>query len=148
MNETPSHPAIQVLQSFFAEMHSWETEAYRGYKAINWQSVTREEVNAEKAMRRKQLEEIFVKYCEAGSAAKRLEGTRLSCQDPPAYDPAKESIVSLDVKRAKAVVETKQAFGFRWKKRYELVERDGSWKIRDNAKSAGEASPKWSSDIL
>ena len=147
MNDTANHPALRVLQSFFAEMHDWEVEAFRAQRAIDWETVTQEEVEAGQAKRRKRAEAIFEQYCEVGSAAKRFKGG-LSYGKPPRYDPKQEVVLSVEVKRTKLIVETKQNSGRRFKKRYELVEQYGTWKIRDNSKFAAGESANWKAHIL
>lgn len=147
MNETANHPALLVLQSFFAEMHDWEVEAFRAQRAIDYSTVTQKEVEAQQAKLRKEAVAIFERYCEVGSAAKRFKGG-LSYGKPPRYDPKQEVVLSFDIKRTKVIVETKQNSGWRFKKRYELVERNGTWKIRDNSKFAAVESATWKADIL
>jgi hypothetical protein len=147
MNDTANHPGLDVLRSFFAEMHDWEVEAYRAQRAIDWETVTQKEVEAGQTKLRKAAEAIFERYCEVGSAAKRFKGG-LSFGKPPRYDPEQEVVLSFEVKRTKLIVETQQNSGWRFKKRYELVERNGTWKIRDNSKYAARESANWKADIL
>jgi hypothetical protein len=150
MPETLNHPAVAVLQSFFAEMRDWDVEGYREQEAIDWATTTQEKVDAINLKARQALEAIFEKYCDVGTRAKRLKGG-LVYSKPTAYDPEREAITSVEVKRGKAIIETQQPFvTLVKKKRYELVERDEQWKIRDNAKSdlLRSEKRKWSVDIL
>ena len=129
-------------------MYDWELDAVRAHRAVDWKTVEQKDLDRDKAKRREVLEKIFEKYCEVGRAAKRLKGKGWSAQIPPTYDPEKEIIVSVGVKGTKVVVETKQTTGWRFNKRYELVERKGEWKIRDNSKYSADASATWEADIL
>ena len=70
-------------------MYDWEVEAVRAHRAIDWETVEQADLDRDRAKRRKKLERIFEKYCEIGSAAKRLKGKLYSTQDPPTYDPEK-----------------------------------------------------------
>jgi hypothetical protein len=149
MNDSANHAALRVLRSFFSEMHDWEVEGFEAENATDLKTTPEDKRKADRTKRRNQLEVIFEKYCEVGRAAKRLMDKGLAFQKPPTYDPEKEIVVSVEVKRAKVVVETtKQKAGLRFSTRYELVERDGSWKLRDNSKYTIEGLKKWETRLL
>ena len=149
MPDTMNHPAVAVLQSFFAEMREWEVNALRAYKAIDWATTTHEKVDGTFLTAQQGVEKIFETYCDVGTRAKRLKGKPF-LSDPTSYDPEKEPVTSVEVKRGKVIIETQQMFGLKFEKRYELVERNGQWKIRDNSKYSVLPSekPEWEAAIL
>jgi hypothetical protein len=61
----------------------------------------------------------------------------------PDYNPETEEVVSIEAKGDSVVVETQMAHNFQFRLRYELVNADGKWLIRDNRKCKSAANGKW-----
>lgn len=148
MTELVDEPAAVLLKAYFAAMCNWETDFHAELQSIDYATTT-EEIESKRSQRwRNKLEEIFEKYCEAGVKAKRLRDKGLSCMSPPTHHPENEVILSLSQEGSKIVIETKQNYGFKAKRRYELLTKSGVWKIKDNVKKWSELRSKWETDLL
>jgi hypothetical protein len=149
MIERTDHPAIKRLFEFFAKMCAWEVEAYRHYKSGAWAEMSEEQIERENFVRRKALESIYEDYCDAGKNAERLQDAGISYGDPPTYDPTGEQIVSFTEKRGKIIIESKENYRMKCVRKFELVEKDGIWRLRDSLKYKWEGEPsKWKKSIL
>jgi|PlaIllAssembly_1097288.scaffolds.fasta_scaffold05189_2 hypothetical protein len=148
MNAT-NHPAVQVLEAFFAEMNRWGAEAIRQYEAIDWGNVDQEAIALDRRKQREALTAIYERYCDIGGNAERLQDEGIAIKlDRPEYDPLGEDVISVMEKSGVVVVETKQNQRPNWKFRYELVSKEGEWRVRDTRKRCSEQNPKWKRDML
>lgn len=150
MEQTTEHPAVQLLKCFFSEMNAWEAEASRQYKSIEWGKTPREVIERDGKLQRQKLVEIFEKYCEVGTKAKRLQDQGLAFNlDQPEYDPERELILSVLEKPRKVVIETQRTYQGRFKFKYEVVQVGAGWRVRDNRKISSERDPpKWEAHCL
>lgn len=150
MNETNAKEATQCLMGFFEDMKQWELEMIEYFKFFDEGNVSEEEDIVQSKQQKEALAEIYEKYCEVGRKAKRLQDQGLSFNpDYPEHGKDAESVTSITEKPSKVIIETKQEIGLRWRYRYELIQVEGEWKVRDNRKrSSDEEYPKWSKDML
>jgi hypothetical protein len=142
---TTDHPAVQRLQAFFSAMQQWEQEMLDFGKRVQREgdAMADQEVHDWDIAARAKLRDIFIEYCEAGESASRVSD-QLHCGGEPDYNPEKEIIVSVQVGRKIVKIETKMTHNFKFKLRYELVQKDGKWMVRDNRKSAFANADNWS----
>ena len=137
------HPAVTVLRSFMADTHAWEADMLHLHKTRDWENSTDEQVDKEHEELRSKLAVIFEKYCEVGTRAKRVND-QLHCGGAePDYNPETEQVLAVTQRGKSVIVETKMAHNFRFKLKYELVQVEGQWKIRDNRKRSFEFEDKW-----
>jgi hypothetical protein len=150
MEPAIDHPAVQVLLSFFNEMNAWENEMSRYVSSIDRSNTSQEKQARDMAIHRKQLEEVYEKYCEVGARAERLQDLGLSFSRGLAtHDPEREKIVSVSVTPGRVIVETKESAATGgWGYKYEIVEKDGAWRVRDNRERNSEKNPNWREDML
>jgi hypothetical protein len=143
MSLPSDHPALNVLRSFMTEMHAWEAEMLHRHKVRDWENSTEEEFRKEDAELRRRLAQIFAQYCEIGDRAQRVHDQLHCGAAEPDYNSETEQIVSMTERGKKVIVETKMAHNFKFKLKYELLEVDGQWKIRDNRKCSFEFESRW-----
>ena len=144
---TKNHPAAKVLQAFFSEMTAWETDVAQYYKSVDWGNASQEILDRAKEQYRERLEAIFQKYCQAGAQAERLQDAGIS-YDPSQPEHGDESIISLTEKGRKVIIETRQMRPHGWEYRYELVQMDGRWLLRDTRKYRFQGDTDWERDML
>ena len=135
--------AVRILKEFIGAMQNWESEMLRHSATIDWPNAKQEELELHSAQMRRRLAEIFERYCEAGRDAERVNDVLHCGGGEPDYNAQTERITSVVTRGRKVVVETHQAHNFRHKLRYELVQVDGRWKVRDNRKCSFEYETRW-----
>ncbi len=115
--------AAETLVRFFAAMNAWGHDMLRHHRSIDWGSdgIDQDALALNRANQRGSLEAIFREFCEVGTGARRLRDAGLSFADPPEYDPDSESILAVSMSRGVIVIETRESRGFRFDRRYELV---------------------------
>ena len=142
--------AVNCLLTYFAEMYKWEDETDRLLSSPEVRAMDYESRIKEKKIRRALLEDIFHKYCEVGKDAKRLQGGGLSYGTPRAYDPPHESIISVEEKKNGIIIvvtsRTDNPVDTHFK--YELIEVDSQFLIKDNKKMMSAVFQRWSSHML
>ena len=140
-----THPAVATLQSFFAAMRDWESEAACLFRRVESGEITDEQAfDALKAAHRTKLVLIFQRFVDTGTGATRLKDAGFSFSTEPSYDPAFEEIVSFSGGDAERVrVETRQLRGMRLLLRYEVRRVAGEWKVMDNRTGRFEFQPNW-----
>jgi len=147
MQPTTDHPAVEVLLAFFAEMNAWETEVARHYKSIDWAHGDYDELQQANMSHRERLDQIFERFCELGKQAERLQERGWTCnlQLPEHSD---ETVTSVEEKPGTVIVETQQMRPNGGVFRYELVQMDGQWHVRDNRQRRSEVDASWSKYML
>ena len=148
MNANSQHPSLAVLKSFYAEMHAWESKESDNYKAIDWDNITEEELEADRKVSHKRLTAIFEEHCEVGAKAQRLQDAGAFQLDQSEYDLDKEEILSVREVNDRVVVEVKQNHSMKQFRKFELVEREGAWLIKDNVKWRFKETSNWSAGLL
>ena len=148
METNANHPAAKALQAFFSEKNDWETDIAQYYKSVDWGNSSQEELDSAKARYRAWLEAIFEKYCQAGAEAERLQDTAGISYDPSQPEHGDEAIISLTEKGRKVIIETRQMRPHGWEYRYELVQVDGRWLLRDTRKYRFQGETDWERDML
>lgn len=147
-DDLSDHPAVIVLKEFFGAMNSWEADALQHHESVDWGNADELQLAVQREVQRRHLEAIFAKYCEIGTQAERLQNQGLSFGDPPAYSTDGEEVISVTPKGSKLVIETRQTRPPHWKYRYELVQLEGEWRLRDTRKRSSEKNPTWRRDML
>ena len=148
MIDSPTnHPAADILRSYFSEMNAWERECAAHYKSLDWErGIDKAALDLARASQRKRLEQIFERYCEIGKQAERLQDLGSYNPDQPEHDD--EEITSLTEKAGKVIIETRQRRFRGWEFRYEVVQVDGNWRLRDNRKFRSQGKPAWKRHML
>ena len=143
MDTILKHAAVCTLQKFFKEMHNWEAEfAVRQNALYSREDATQEDANIIRQEMKSKLSVLFETYCQTGKEAIRVvEPDHFS--KPPSYDPEKELILSLVEKENKVIIETQQTHEIKSKYMYEMVQREGEWKVVDNRKIWFESESAW-----
>ncbi|MCX5659739.1 MAG: NTF2 fold immunity protein [Planctomycetota bacterium] len=147
--DVPSdHPALRVLLEFWIAMESWEREMLVLGDRIR-KGITEAEYAAARDEGKARLASIYRLHCEAGDQAERLLDKGLSWPSEIVHGLSRELVVGIETKRGKVIVESKQSTGMKYRMRYELVEKDGKWKIRDRVKYALPwGTEKWTTEFL
>ncbi|WP_187781826.1 NTF2 fold immunity protein [Gimesia chilikensis] len=141
--------AKHCLIDFFGKMYEWESAVIEMEERADNDEITEDEIQQYLKQAKADLELIFEEFCEVGKTAKRLRDEGLAFSIPPEYDLEENPIESILEKNNKVIIETKPASGLGFCYRYELINTDNGWKIRDNRKHATlTPDAKWSSDLL
>ncbi|WP_417388750.1 NTF2 fold immunity protein [Gimesia sp.] len=149
MNSHNIEEAKNCLIDFFGEMYVWESAVIETEERADNDELSEEEIQRYFKKAKEDLALIFEEFCEVGRAAKRLQDEGLSFNIPPEYDLEENPIESILEKNDKVIIETKPASGLGFCYRYELVNSENGWKIRDNRKFATlTPEAKWSSGLL
>ncbi|MCX5660468.1 MAG: NTF2 fold immunity protein [Planctomycetota bacterium] len=74
---------------------------------------------------------IYATFCDAGEKASRFKDQGLSWLGEIEHAPGGEVVESCKLVRHKMVIETRQTIALMHRRRYEVIERDGVWKLRD-----------------
>jgi hypothetical protein len=148
MNEQQK-AATEFLFSFFEEMEAWEIALADRYSAIDWENTTEELVKQIFDDGRSRLEAIFREYCEVGPEAERLQDEQPSFRvGEPTYSRECERVVSCRQQNHTIIIETQQVKPPNWEYRYELVPREGEWRICDKRDRRTPKHRTWEADIL
>jgi hypothetical protein len=149
MHPPAEHPAVATLRSFFAAMEACGAKMIEHHASIDWGNADEDVLQGDRARQRRELEAIFEEFCEVGTKAKTLQDMGLAFNlGSPEYDPTNELVTSVCERSRRIVVETQQINEARWRFRYELVNVDGRWKVRDNKKRGSDRNPAWRPDLL
>lgn len=146
-----NHPAVELLNRFFRKMFDWEVETQNYLSSTEVREMPSSLRNEAKKQRRAILDSIYAEFCEAGVSAKRLKDQGFVYGTPRQYNPEFEIIDEIEAKIDKAVVYTHRTdcgakLSLRY--RYELVLKDGEWRIKDNKKEMFGSSEKWKPHLL
>jgi len=144
---TTTDSALKVLRGFFKAMHDWEWALIREDFADieDWPAEKAEkEVEKRYGKLRQQMAKIFDRYCEVGVKARRVRDALHSGGAEPDYNPETERILSVTEKPGKIIVETQMAHNFQFRFKYEVVNVNGKWLLRDNRKCKAAGDEKWS----
>jgi len=149
MKPVPEHPATNVLRSFFNAMNAWEWDRIRESRDIpsRFRGMKEEDIERGlleiRAAARARLGAIFDEFCAIGSAAKRVNNVIHYGAEEPDYNSEKEQVLSVVDRGDRVIIETQMTHQLRNRLKYELINMNGGWKIRDNRKSFAEHSKKW-----
>jgi hypothetical protein len=140
------HPAVKALRAFQREMNCWEWEMIKeDFSDLEHLPAAKIDALVDKRRERSRakLRSIFERHCEAGAKARRVDDVLHYGGDEPDYNPETEKVLSIQEKAGKVIVETQMAHNFRFRLKYELVESNGQWLLRDNRKCKGDFNDKW-----
>lgn len=149
MDDPQTRPAVETLLAFFRERYALGLEALRYIRSVDREEgVDAEEWHEVMASQRAGLEAIFVRYCTAGLAAKRLKDSGFAVQDPPKYDPDHETVASVSLSGGSVFIETVEDVEADWRYRYELIQVDDRYLIKDNKRFRLGPDGEWKPHIL
>lgn len=144
-----TNSAVETLLAFFRERYALGLDALRYVRSIDREAgVDAEEWGKVMACQRAGLEAIFVRYCAAGLGAKRLKDQGFAVQDPPKYDPEHEKVTSVSQAGGSVFIETVEDVEADWRYRYELIQVDGRYLIKDNKRFRLGPDAKWRPHLL
>ncbi|MGF6393562.1 NTF2 fold immunity protein [Pseudomonas plecoglossicida] len=129
--------AIEILMSFMREMNCWENEFFEKRQEALAKGVDDPKLRSEYSLK---LESIL-DGCAVKDKSNYGRLIDLGCTKPATYDPDSDEVLGLEGSASEQVIQVQQLKGAETCSRFQLVFRDGRWKIKK--KEIMDFNDKW-----